>query len=444
MNKSNSDPNQIRKKILSLADDYMRARGNPDFVPGVTYIPCAGKVVETDDLTNLLDASLDLWLTAGRYAEEFEQTIAQRFGLRHALLTVSGSAANLLAFTALTSWKLKERRITPGSEILTVAAGFPTTVTPIIQNGCIPVFVDVDINTANVNIQRLADAVTPKTRAIMLAHTLGNPFNLAAVTEIAKQHNLFLIEDCCDAFGAMYDDKPVGTFGDFATLSFYPAHHITMGEGGAVLTNSGPLISQAESFRDWGRDCWCPPGKEGSCKQRFNWQLGSLPHGYDHKFIFSHHGYNLKITDMQAAIGMSQLAKVDRFIAARRNNFQDLVARFKAEGLDEYFMLPEPTPNSHPSWFGLLLTLRDSAPFTRRDAVTYLEENKVGTRLLFGGNLIRQPAFANTEYRVVGELTNTDTIMNQSFWIGVWPGIDEIRKDYIIETFKHLIKKFTK
>lgn len=439
-----SKADEIRAQILALAANYMDARGTPEFVPGSTYIPCAGKVIETDDLSNLLDASLDLWLTAGRYADNFETAIAKRFGLKHSRLTVSGSAANLLAFTALTSWKLKDRQITPGSEVLTVAAGFPTTVTPIIQNGCVPVFVDVDLKTANVNVDRLAEAVTEKTRAIMIAHTLGNPFNLAAVTEIAKRHNLFLVEDCCDAFGASYNGRSVGTFGDIATLSFYPAHHITMGEGGAVITNSGPLIAQAESFRDWGRDCWCPPGKENSCKKRFDWQLGNLPHGYDHKFTFSHLGYNLKATDMQAAIGISQLSKVDRFINARRANFSDLISRFKLEGLDEFFHLPHPTPNSSPSWFGFLLTVRADAPFSRRDAVTYLEKHKVGTRLLFGGNLTRQPAFINTEFRVVGDLINTDIIMNQSFWIGVWPGIDQNRKDYMIETFKNLVKQFKK
>ena len=439
-----STADDVRKEILALADLYMTKKGVAEFVPGVTYIPCSGKVIEADDLRNLLDSSLDLWLTAGRYADTFETRLAQRFNVKHSRLTVSGSAANLLAFTALTSWKLHERRIEPGSEVLTVAAGFPTTVTPILQNGCIPVFVDVEIETGNVNVERLAEAVGPKTRAIMLAHTLGNPFNLAAVTEIARRHNLYLIEDCCDAFGATYDGQSVGSFGDLSTVSFYPAHHITMGEGGAIMTNKKSLITLVESFRDWGRDCWCPPGKENSCEKRFDWQLGDLPYGYDHKYIYSHLGYNMKATDMQAAIGVSQMDKVDRFIASRRENFALLTQAFRDEGLDEYFILPEATPNSDPSWFGFLLTRRDTAPFSRRDAVTYLERHKVGTRLLFAGNLTRQPAFKGVEYRVVGDLTNTDKIMNDSFWIGVWPGIGAPQRAYILETFRGLVREFQK
>jgi len=429
----------LRAKILDLGDAYFRARGEAAFKPGETYIPCAGKVIEADELRCLLDASLDLWLTAGRYAEQFERDLPKHFGLAESRLTVSGSAANLLAFSALTSPKLRDKRIQTGSEVLTVAAGFPTTVAPIVQNGCIPVFVDVDLETFNVDVDRLASAVTDKTRAVMIAHTLGNPFNLSAVVEICKRHDLYLIEDCCDAFGSTFDGKPVGTFGDLATLSFYPAHHITMGEGGAVMSNRASLMKLVESFRDWGRDCWCPPGMADTCGKRFQHQLGDLPYGYDHKFTFSHVGYNMKATDMQAAVGVAQLAKVDRFIAARRANFEHLTTAFKAEGLDEYFILPKATPNSDPSWFGFLLTLKDGLPFTRRDAVDYLDKHKVGTRQLFAGNLVRQPAFKTVAYRVEGDLTNTDKIMNDSFWIGLWPGIKAPERAYMVETFKQMI-----
>lgn len=431
---------ELRAEILDLGDAYFEASENTAFIPGETYIPCAGKVLDKNDLRNLLDASLDMWLTTGRYCELFEEMLGKYFGLKHTRLTVSGSAANLLAFATLTSWKLNERKIHPGDEVITVAAGFPTTVAPIIQHQCIPVFVDVDLDTANVNVQHLEEAVGPKTRAIMLAHTLGNPFNLAAVSAIAKKHNLYLIEDCCDAFGATYQGRNVGTFGDIATLSFYPAHHITMGEGGAVLTNRKSLITLAESFRDWGRDCWCPPGMANTCEKRYEWQLGDLPYGYDHKFTFAHLGYNLKATDMQAAIGVSQLSKVNGFIAKRRENWKALTESFKRQGLDEHFLLPQATPNSDPSWFGYLLTIREGSKLKRHEVTKYLDQHKVGTRLLFGGNLTRQPAFKNVNYRVVGELTNTDIIMNNSFWIGVWPGIDEPRRHYIIDVFKEMVK----
>lgn len=434
----------IRQQILALGREYVAAKQVPVFKPGESYIPVTGKIIDADDLSNLLDASLDMWLTAGRYADMFEQMIAKRFGLRFSRLTVSGSAANLLAFTALTSAKLHERKIEPGSEVITVAAGFPTTVAPIVQNNCVPVFVDVDLETFNVDVSKIEAAITPKTRAIMIAHTLGNTFNLKVITEIAKKHNLYLIEDCCDALGATYGGRSVGTFGDLATLSFYPAHHITMGEGGAVLTNRKSLITLVESFRDWGRDCWCAPGKDNTCEKRFDWQLGSLPHGYDHKYTYSHLGYNVKATDMQAAIGVSQLEKADGFIAARRANFDALKAAFIKEGLEEYFILPKATEDSNPSWFGFFLTRRDSAPFSRRDVVTYLEEKKIGTRLLFAGNLIRQPAFEGVNYRVVGGLTNTDKIMNDSFWIGVWPGIRQAQRDYMIQTIKQMVKEIAK
>lgn len=435
-----ASPEVLRAEILDMAGQYFAAKGEPKFIPGTSYIPCAGKVIDASDLKYLVDASLDLWLTAGRYSDMFEAKLAEKFGLEHARLTVSGSAANLLAFTCLTSWKLHEERIAPGSEVLTVAAGFPTTVAPIVQNGCVPVFVDVDLETFNVDVERLADAVTPKTRAIMIAHTLGNPYNLAAVTEIANRHNLYLIEDCCDAFGARYDGRGVGTFGTVATLSFYPAHHITTGEGGAILTNRGSLAKLIESFRDWGRDCWCPPGKADTCGQRYNWSLGTLPYGYDHKFTFSHLGYNMKVTDMQAAVGIGQLEKVDHFVQRRRENFAALTQDFLAAGLDKYFILPKATPNSEPSWFGFLVTIRDGVGLKRRDVVAYLEEHKVGTRLLFAGNLTRQPAFKHVDYRVVGKLTNTDKIMNDSFWIGVWPGIDDERRAYMIATFQNMLE----
>lgn len=434
----------LRAEILDLGTEFFeeRERGRR-FVPGETFIPCTGKVMAAQDLRFLLDASLDLWLTTGRYAAEFERALAAKFTLRHARLTVSGSAANLLAFTSLTSWKLHERRILPGSEVITVAAGFPTTVAPIIQNRCIPVFVDVDLETGNALVDRVAEAIGPKTRAIMLAHTLGNPYDVGAISRLAKQHNLYLIEDCCDALGTTFDGKHVGTFGDLATISFYPAHHITMGEGGAVLTRRKSLATLVESFRDWGRDCWCAPGDANTCGKRFNWQLGELPVGYDHKYIYAHIGYNMKATDMQAAVGLSQLGRVDRFIERRRDNFAWLTRAFIDAGLDEHFILPKATPNSAPSWFGFLLTIRDGSPLHRRAVVEWLEEHKVGTRLLFGGNLTKQPAYREVEYRVVGDLTNTDKIMHDTFWIGVWPGIGEAERQYMLETFVAMVKHFT-
>jgi CDP-6-deoxy-D-xylo-4-hexulose-3-dehydrase len=444
MDQKISQTTSLREQILNLGDAFfVEQESKKQFIPGQTYIPCAGKVLDASDLHHLLDAALDMWLTAGRYAAKFETALASRFGLHHSRLTVSGSAANLLAFSALTSWKLHERRIEPGSEVITVAAGFPTTVTPIIQNRCVPVFVDVDLETGNVNVDRLADAIGPKTRAIMLAHTLGNPCNLGAVSKLTQQHKLYLIEDCCDALGATYDGKHVGTFGDLATLSFYPAHHITMGEGGAVLTNRKSLATLVESFRDWGRDCWCPPGEANTCGKRFDWRIRGMPEGYDHKFTFAHLGYNMKATDMQAAIGLSQLQKADKFIAKRRENFTKLTKAFIANGLDEHFILPKATPNSDPSWFGYLLTIRDGSILRRRDVVKFLEDHKVGTRLLFGGNLIRQPAFRDVEYRVVGDLTNTDRIMNDAFWIGVWPGIGEAERSYIVATFVEMVRHFS-
>jgi CDP-4-dehydro-6-deoxyglucose reductase, E1 len=440
---SDDSRSEARKQILDLARQFVDAKPRPAFVPGRTYIPVSGKVLDADDLAHLMDASMDLWLTAGRYAERFERELAKRFGVPHARLASSGSAANLLAFATLTSPKLADERITPGSEVITVAAGFPTTVAPIVLYGCVPVFVDVDLATANVDAALIEAAITPKTRAIMLAHTLGNPFNLRTVTDIAKRHHLFLIEDCCDALGATYDGRNVGTWGELATLSFYPAHHITMGEGGAVLVRQKKMTPLVESFRDWGRDCWCAPGAENTCKKRFEWQLGDLPAGYDHKYIYTHIGFNMKATDMQAAIGCSQLAKVDDFIFRRRENFRALSDGFRSAALDEHFLLPTATPDSDPSWFGFLLTIRDGSPLKRLDLVRELEARGVGTRLLFGGNLVRQPAFRDVAHRVVGTLTNTDKLMNDSFWIGVWPGIGPAQRTYIVDTFTDLVRRMT-
>jgi len=422
-----------RTEIIELARKYFESKPQQPFVPGETYIPPSGKVMDGEDCAHLIDASLDMWLTAGRFADRFEEELAARFGSRYAKLTVSGSAANLLAFACLTSWKLKDKRIKPGDEVITVAAGFPTTVTPIVQYGCIPVFVDVDLATHNVDVDLLESALTPKTRAVMIAHSLGNPFDVARVAAWCKQHDLYLVEDCCDAFGALAGGQKVGTFGDVATLSFYPAHHITMGEGGAVMTNSPALAKIVESFRDWGRDCYCKPGCDNTCNKRYGWRLGDLPKGYDHKYTYSHIGYNLKVSDMQAALGVSQLKKLDAFIERRRLNFDGLTKRLLARGLDAYYHLPEATPGTTPSWFGYLLTLRDGLGIDRNQLVRILEERKVGTRMLFAGNLTKQPAFQDVTYRVHGSLKNTDKIMMDSFWIGVWPGIDDQRMDYMTD-----------
>jgi len=431
----NQRANELRQQILDLVAQYHQEAfpGQP-FVPGETAIPVSGRVFDASELQSLVDSALDFWLTTGRFADQFEREFARYFGVRHAVLVNSGSSANLLALSCLTSPKLGDRRLRPGDEVITVAAGFPTTVNPIVQNGLVPVFVDITIPTYNVDVSQLESALSDRTRAIILAHTLGNPFDLDAVCSFAKKHGLWLIEDCCDALGATYDGKKVGAFGDLATFSFYPAHHITMGEGGCVLTDQPLLKTLVESFRDWGRDCWCDPGKDNTCGRRFDWQLGDLPSGYDHKYTYSHIGYNLKLTDMQAAVGVAQLKKLPDLIEARRQNFSRL--RDSLKELDEFLVLPAATPGSEPSWFGFPIAVREEAPFSRADVISQLEQRRIATRLLFGGNLIRQPAYAGTPYRTAGGLKGTDFVMNQLFWIGLFPGISAAMVQYVKESFE--------
>jgi CDP-4-dehydro-6-deoxyglucose reductase, E1 len=431
-------PQQLRAEILDLVRQYHRsAFPAQPFDAAATKIPCAGRVFDDEDIVHLVDSSLDFWLTTGRYAAQFERDFAKFWGVRHAILVNSGSSANLVALSCLTSPKLGERQLRPGDEVITVAAGFPTTVNPIIQNRLVPVFLDVDVPTYNVNVAQLEEALSPKTRAIMIAHTLGNPYDLARVAAFAAKHHLWLVEDCCDAAGSTYQGKQVGTFGDLATCSFYPAHHITMGEGGCVMTDRPGLKTLAESFRDWGRDCWCDPGKDHTCGKRFCWQLGSLPEGYDHKYTYSHIGYNLKVTDMQAAVGVAQLQKLPSFISARRRNFAFL--KDGLHDLRDHFILPEATLGSDPSWFGFPIAVRPGATLTRNGIVQALERERIQTRLLFAGNLLRQPAYAGIEHRVVGDLKNTDFVMNNVFWIGVYPGLDTARLDYVLDVFHRLV-----
>jgi CDP-6-deoxy-D-xylo-4-hexulose-3-dehydrase len=410
---------------------------NKAIIPGESYIPVSGKVIDEADVLWGIESMMDAWLTAGRFSVKLEKELAKYFGSRYSFLVNSGSSANLLAFYALTSPKLLDRAIKPGDEVITVAAGFPTTINPLIQFGCIPVFLDVDIPTYNIKVEDIEKAITPKTKAIMLAHALGNPFNLSVVMAIAKKYNLWVVEDDCDSLGATYEGKKTGTFGDLATLSFYPAHHITMGEGGAVLVNNATLKKITESFRDWGRDCWCPPGKDNTCGERYCQQLGDLPDGYDHKYTYSHIGFNLKVTDMQAAIGLSQLTKADHFVARRKENHAILSEMFKE--FEEHFILPVATENSEPSWFGFMLTVREGSPIDRNKFVEYLEQNKIGTRLFFGGNLLKQPAYYNLNYRKIDNLKNTDLLMNNSFWLGVWPGLNQVHYEYITNTVRKYI-----
>ena len=429
---------QLRQQIAQLVDEYAAIAMAPrPFEAGKTVIPPSGKVIDGAELKNMVEASLDGWLTTGRFNDMFEKRLAAFLGVRHLLTTNSGSSANLLAFSALTSPKLGERAIRKGDEVIGVAAGFPTTVNPILQFGAVPVFVDVDIPTYNIKPELIEAAITSKTKAIMLAHTLGNPYNLKVIRELCDKYGLWLIEDCCDALGSTYDGKLVGTFGDIGTLSFYPAHHITMGEGGAVFTNNTELKKIIESFRDWGRDCYCAPGCDNTCGKRFGWQLGSLPAGYDHKYTYSHLGYNLKITDMQAACALAQLDKVENFIQARKDNFRYLSNALQS--CSEFLILPEATENSDPSWFGFPITIRPESGISRVDVLQYLDQHRVGTRLLFAGNLTRQPYMDGQQYRISGELNNTDLVMNNTFWIGVHPALTQDMLDYSVEKLETII-----
>ena len=426
---------------MKLTSDYYTAAFPiREFIPGITPVPVSGKVFNAEELQYLVNSSLDFWLTTGRFAHQFEREFAKFNNARYAILVNSGSSANLIALSCLTSPELGNRQIKPGDEVITVAAGFPTTVNPILQNQLVPVFVDIELPSCNINPMMLEQALSKQTRAIILAHTLGNPFNLEKIVRFAKEKNLWLIEDCCDALGSTYKDQNVGTFGDLATFSFYPAHHITMGEGGCITTNNPKLKKLATSSRDWGRNCWCNTGMDGTCGKRFEQQFGDLPFGYDHKYVYSNIGYNLKVTDMQAAVGLAQLKKLPQFIQKRKENFQSLYQGLK--DLNEYFILPKATPKSDPSWFGFLMAVRDDAPFTRNQVISIFNENKIASRLLFGGNLIRQPAYQNSRYRKVGGLENTDFIMNNGFWIGLYPGLTKDMLEYVIECFHDIPGKF--
>jgi CDP-6-deoxy-D-xylo-4-hexulose-3-dehydrase len=431
---------ELRKEILSLVAEYTHEAfpSQTEFVAGESPVAVSGRVFDASDVQTLVDSSLDFWLTAGRFADEFERKFARRFGVRSARLVNSGSSANLLAVSVLTSPTLGDRQLQAGDEVITLAAGFPTTVNPIIQNRAVPVFIDVQLGTYNADVAQLEEALSPSTKAVIFAHTLGNPFDLDAVAAFTHKHSLWLIEDCCDALGSEYKGRNVGTIGDIATVSFYPAHHITMGEGGCVLTDKPQLDRLVESFRDWGRDCWCAPGKDNTCGKRFDWQLGTLPCGYDHKYTYSHIGYNLKVTDMQAAVGVSQLEKLDTYISARKRNFA--VLKSGLISLQDVFLLPETTPGSDPSWFGFPLAVKPESGLTRDKVTRYLESRKIGTRLLFGGNLIRQPAYKEVEYRVVGDLKNTDYVMNNVFWIGVYPGLNDGMLEHMLNSLREVAR----
>ncbi len=425
---------ELRQQILSLTKEYTQlAHAQKEFVPGHSAVPVSGKVFGYEEVVSLVDSSLDFWLTTGRFNAAFEKRLADFLKVRFALTCNSGSSANLIAMSALTSSKL-DNPLQPGDEVITCATGFPTTVNPSLQNNLVPVFLDVDIPTYNIRAELIEGAITPRTRAIMVAHTLGNPFDLDTVISVAKKHNLYVIEDTCDALGATYNDKLVGTFGNIGTLSFYPAHHITMGEGGAVFTRDGVLKRVLESVRDWGRDCYCEPGVDNTCKRRFQWKLGDLPQGYDHKYTYSNIGYNLKITDMQAAVGLAQMDRLEDFIAARRRNFDLLSSALK--DLEDIFILPKATKNSNPSWFGFPITLREGGSQKRDELVRFLDSNKIGTRLLFGGNLLKQPYMKGRHCRAVGEMTNSDTVMNSCFWIGLYPGLTSAHLDFTVGKLK--------
>ena len=431
---------QLRKEIFDKVKEFYRLRkGDEKFIPGKTYINYAGRVNDEKEIISLVDASLDFWLTAGRYAQKFEKKLAEFLDIKYCLLTNSGSSANLLAISALTSPLLKKKKLNPGDEVITTACGFPTTLNPIIQNNLIPVFIDVELGTYNIDVVKIEKAISKKTKAIFVSHTLGNPVNIGEISKIAKKYKLWFIEDNCDSLGSKYKDKYTGTFGHISTCSFYPAHHITMGEGGAVLTNDPLLKRIILSFRDWGRDCWCEPGKDNSCGKRFSQQHGELPFGYDHKYVYSHIGYNLKVTDMQAAVGVAQLKKLPNFIKARKRTFLYLYNYLKK--YEKYFTLSQATKNSDPSWFGFPILVKEKSPFTRADIVNYLEKNKIATRMLFGGNMLRQPAYLGIKCRIVGKLGNTDRVMNDLFWIGVYPGIDKNKLDFITSKFKEFINK---
>jgi CDP-4-dehydro-6-deoxyglucose reductase, E1 len=430
----------LRNNILKLVEDFADEEHKvEEFIPGKSPVPVSGKVYGAEELMLLVDASLDFWLTTGRFNNEFEEKLATYVGTKYSLTVNSGSSANLLAVSALTSDLLGEKKLRNGDEVITVAAGFPTTVNPILQNGLVPVFIDVDVPTYNIIAEDIESAISDRTRAIVLSHSLGNPFNLDEVKRITEKYDLWLIEDCCDALGSQYHGRMVGTYGDIATVSFYPAHHITTGEGGAVFTNRGKLRKIMESLRDWGRDCWCPPGQSNTCKKRFDWQLGDLPSGYDHKYIYSHLGYNLKLTDMQAAVGLAQLKRINRFHELRKHNFSRLETSL-AE-LEEYLILPKATENSDPSWFGFPITVRDSTPFSRREIVKFLENNHIATRNLFAGNLVKQPYMQGQNFRIAGKLVNTDQIMTNTFWIGVYPGLHDEHIDFVINCFHDFVNK---
>tara|TARA_Y100000590_G_scaffold461217_1_gene622300 strand:+ start:23178 stop:24494 length:1317 start_codon:yes stop_codon:yes gene_type:complete len=430
---------EIQNQIHKLVEDFCKFNLKKEkFSPGKTLIPASGRVIDSFEVKNLVNASLDGWLTTGRFNKSFQDSLAKYLGVKSLITVNSGSSANLIAFSSLTSSLHKDKAIKPGDEVITVAAGFPTTVNPIIQNGAVPVFVDIKIPTYNIDENLIENAITKKTKAIMLAHTLGNPFNIEKIIEICKKNNLWLIEDNCDALGSKYKEKFTGTFGDVATLSFYPAHHITMGEGGAVFTNNFRIKRVAESFRDWGRDCYCEPGFENTCNKRFEWKLGELPAGYDHKYIYSHIGYNMKITDMQAACGLAQLGKLNKFIEKRKRNFNFLKSNLKE--LSDIIILPEKETHSDPSWFGFPITLKEKSKIERRKLIIELNKNKIGTRLLFSGNLTKQPAYIGKKFKVSGKLTNTDSVMNNTFWIGLYPALGEEELTFVVKTLKRILK----